>query len=356
MKKDIQLPFLKNISDGAPLNRQSNCISLLRLVAALSVFTGHASVHLQVELPKVAVWAHSLFDGVPIFFFISGFLIYHSLTQNSDLKIFASKRLLRLYPELWCAVGLSVVSLLVLYREQLQALPFAAWIATQSSVLQFWTPDCLRGFGCGTPNGSLWTVGVMVQSYIVIFILFRFLHNRPIWRWVGVTAVSVMCNAATPLLEKFLPAILVKLYGQTFLPYLWIFLIGAFLSAYFNKLMPFCKKFWYLFFAVAVIFNFTNFDFGQYGVLKTLFFAPALLGFAYCFPRLNIKHDITYGLYLYHMVVLNVFIHLGHTGSYAVFFIALAITAVLSAISYIAIGRIYRNKKKKEVQHANQQH
>lgn len=350
MKKDIQLPFLKNISDCTPLNRQQNCISLLRLLAALSVFAGHASAHLQVELPNAAVWAHSLFDGVPIFFFISGFLIYHSLTQNSDLKIFASKRLLRLYPELWCAVGLSVVSLLVLYRNQLQALPFAAWVATQSTVLQFWTPDCLRGFGCGTPNGSLWTVGVMVQSYIVIFILFRFLHKKSIVRWIVALVFSVFCNAATPLLEKFLPEIIVKLYGQTFLPYLWIFLIGAFLSAYFDKLMPICKKYWILFLAVAVFFNFTAFDFGQYGTLKTLFFAPAILGFAYCFPKLHIKHDITYGLYLYHMVVLNVFIHLGQTGSYAVFFLALAITAVLSAISYIAIGRIYRNKKKKELQ------
>ncbi len=350
MKKDIKFPFLQKADTAVPLNRQANCISILRLIAALSVYAGHASAHLQVELPKAAAWAHSLFDGVPIFFFISGFLIFHSLTQNSRLKTFASKRLLRLYPELWCAVGLSVVSLLLLYREQLQAVPFAAWIATQSSVLQFWTPDCLRGFGCGTPNGSLWTVGVMVQSYIVIFILFRFLQKRSLLRWAFVTAVSVACNAVTPLLGKILPEIIVKLYGQTFLPYLWIFLIGAFLSAYFDKLMPICKKYWYLLFAAAVFFNFTAFDFGQYGTLKTLFFAPAMLGFAHCFPKLHIKHDITYGLYLYHMVVLNVFIHLGQTGSYAVFFLALAITAVLSAISYIAIGRIYRNKKKKELQ------
>lgn len=329
--------------------RNKNSISLLRLIAAVSVFAGHASVHLQLTLPKAAQYAHAVFDGVPVFFIISGFLIWASLSRNRDLKTFATKRLLRLYPELWCAVLLSVVSLLIFYRDQLQALPFLAWIGTQSTFLQFWTPDCLRDFGCGTPNGSLWTVGVTVQSYIVIYILFRFLQNKPKWRWFLVFSVSAASHAAVPLLEKFLPEILIKLFSQTFVPYFWIFLLGAFLSENFDKIMPICKKTWYIFFVFAIIFTFVPFDLGQYGILKTLVFAPALLGFAYCFPQLNLRYDITYGMYLYHMIVLNVLIHMGKTGSYAYFFLALGITVILSLLSFFAIGRFYRIQKKKDV-------
>lgn len=330
------------------IDRKNNSISFLRLIAALTVFAGHAATHLQLTLPKPILWFNGLFEGVPIFFLISGFLIWHSLSTNADLKNFAVKRLLRLYPELWCAVLFSTISLLILYTENIQVIPFAAWIVCQSTVLQFWTPDFLRQFGCGVPNGSLWTVGVTVQSYAVIWLMHRFLHNKSKVRWLWAPALAVVFTAIIPLTEQLLPELAAKLYMQTFLPYFWIFLLGAFLSEHFDTLIVYCKKYWFVFLAIAAVFEFTNFDFGGYGVLKTLFISPALFGFAYRFPRLNIPHDITYGLYLFHMVVINVLIQLGYTGSYAYFFLALAFTAVLAGISYVCIGRFYRRKKKKE--------
>lgn len=329
------------------MDRKNNCLSLFRLIAALTVFAGHAAEHLQLRLPEPVRWFNSLFEGVPMFFLISGFLIWHSLSVNADLKTFATKRLLRLYPELWCAVGMSAISLLVLYAEHLQVLPFAAWLGTQSTVLQFWTPDCLRGFGCGTPNGSLWTVGVTVQCYIVIFVLFRLLRNKSKLRFLAVTAFFAVFDAAIPMVEKFLPAILGKLYMQTFLPFIWIFLAGAFLSENFDTLIASCKKYWWIFLILSAVFEFTNFDLGRYGILKTLCLAPAMFGFAYALPKLNIKYDITYGLYLYHMIAVNIFVHLGLTGQYWQMLAVLGITAVAASISYACIGRFYRNKKKK---------
>lgn len=332
------------------MSTQRNSISFLRAIAALTVFLGHAATHLQVALPKAVAWFDGLFEGVPIFFMISGFLIWKSLSSSSDFKTFALKRILRLYPELWCAVGISVISLLVLYREYLQPLEFVAWIFAQSTLLQFWTPDCLRGFGCATPNGALWTVGVMVQTYIVVWLLFRFLHGKRKIHWLWVLLPAIGCNAVTPLLEALLPDIVAKLYMQTFLPYLWIFLLGAFISENADTVLAFCKRFWYLFLLVAAVFEFTAFDFGRYGVMKILFLTPALLGFAYQFPQLNIPYDITYGVYLYHMVVINVFITLGLTGSCWYILLAFLLSVGLATLSYVIIGRFYRNKKKKELQ------
>ena len=45
---------------------------------------------------------------------------------------------------------------------------FILFIFCQSSIFQFWTPNFLRGYGCGTPNGSLWTIGILIQFYIII--------------------------------------------------------------------------------------------------------------------------------------------------------------------------------------------
>ena len=68
----------------------------------------------------------------------------------------------------------------------------------QSTVLQFWTPSCLRDYGCDTPNGSLWTIGVMVQYYVVLCLLHRFLHGKGIRRWILILMVGIVCNVLTP--------------------------------------------------------------------------------------------------------------------------------------------------------------
>ena len=78
-----------------------NCLNLIRIIAALQVFFGHASAHLQVSLPDLFMKFLNIVQGVPVFFLISGFLIWNSLNRNSAFKQYAKKRILRLYPELW---------------------------------------------------------------------------------------------------------------------------------------------------------------------------------------------------------------------------------------------------------------
>ena len=38
----------------------------------------------------------------------------------------------------------------------------------QLTLFQFFTPDALRDFGYGCPNGSLWTIPVEIEFYILI--------------------------------------------------------------------------------------------------------------------------------------------------------------------------------------------
>ena len=77
-----------------------NNFDLIRLCAALQVAVFHTAVYMDVG----SVWVHYLgyFPGVPIFFFISGFLIYQSYNniRANKLKTFFTNRVLRLYPAL----------------------------------------------------------------------------------------------------------------------------------------------------------------------------------------------------------------------------------------------------------------
>lgn len=82
-------------------DKRDNCFNFIRLIAALQVFFGHASEHLFVPMPsgvKEIWWA---FRGVPIFFILSGFLIWNSLERQTSFFTYCKKRLLRLYPELY---------------------------------------------------------------------------------------------------------------------------------------------------------------------------------------------------------------------------------------------------------------
>lgn len=93
------------------------------------------------------------------------------------------RRFIWIFPELWIVVGISVALIMILAFDEISFPWFFAWILAQSTVMQFWTPDCLRGYGVGGPNGTLWTITVFAQVYIVVYVLHKILHKRDKTLW-----------------------------------------------------------------------------------------------------------------------------------------------------------------------------
>ncbi len=118
--------------------------------------------HLELSLPKWINAPIDIFMGVPIFFILSGYLIFISLSKSHAWKEYFNKRILRLYPELWICILASLLSITIFYDAHVPFLDYIKFAFTQGTIFQFWTPDSLRGYGCGTPNGSLWTITVIV--------------------------------------------------------------------------------------------------------------------------------------------------------------------------------------------------
>lgn len=164
----------------------------------------------------------------------------------------------------------------------------------------------------------------------------------------GVVVALIIIGFFTPSIIEKLPSTLGKLYGVTLFPYLWMFLIAAFVSEYKDYILPFIKKYWFVFFVVLLglkcginldvkVFN--------YYLFETLLIFVGLLGFSYSFPMLNIKTDISYGVYIYHMTIVNALIELGWKGNNWSLWIVLIVTCFLAWASTVTIGRLSLKQK-----------
>ena len=319
-------------------HRQNN-FDLIRLLAAAQVVVAHAIGHTSL-VKQLPAWGKQAFDalmllpGVPVFFVISGFLITKSYEKNpADLGGYFWRRGLRIFPALWICL---IVTLLVLggfgflKPEFLFSKTFVAWLAGQVSFFQFWNPEHFRGFGIGVANGALWTITVELQFYVFIPLLHFLNGGRKSARSL-VAGLFFVSFASFCVLDAkvngpggFTGAPLVfKLLQVTLIPHLWMFLLGVLIHWNFETLRSRIEgKFVYYLLGFMVF----TWLLGSYVGYRSLPFylaylpsrvllAMATIAGAYSFRSLSERllrgTDISYGIYIYHAVVINVLVQLG---------------------------------------------
>lgn len=82
-------------------------------------------------------------------------------------------------------------------------------------------------------------------------------------------------------------------------------------------------------------------------MVGTILLFLCLTGSAYVFPKLNVKTDISYGLYIYHMTVVNALIVLGYTGNQCLLLIVTVTTFILAWVSTRTVGSLAMRMKSK---------
>lgn len=325
-----------------------DCLSLMRLLAAIWITYKHAISLLSIDIPYPVdeiLWLPS----VPFFFSLSGFLIWPSIGRSKSYWNFCKKRFWRIYPELWCAVLLSSVVILILYKDNIEWGKFILFNLTQSTFFQFWTPDFLRNYGYGTPNGPLWTLFVIVQFYIIAPFLYKIIAKKTLAQ-VFLLVIFILLSFFYENIRNALAGSAGKIYGYfNIVRYMWLFLWGVIIYENKDYLLCLFKKYWYLIALVAYliiklqcdVFLSTN-----YGLFSSLLSFAGILGFAYRFPQFNIKTDISYAIFIYHMIVVNAFIELGYMSNVLYLLLVFVFVIPVSYISSKTIGSLGLNKKK----------
>lgn len=175
----------------------------------------------------------------------------------------------------------------------------------------------------------------------------RLCKGKRIGFWVAIEVLLIIVGAATKYVEMLVPEIVYKLYCQTIFQYMWIFWLGMLIAEFKELILPYLIKYCYILSAGAVVLRFVSFDVWARGfpIILSCFCLTALLALAYKLPNLIIRTDVSYPLFIYHMIVVNVIIELGFIGNIAAFISCIVISFILAYISTTLIGRYIIRKK-----------
>lgn len=337
---------------------RNNNFDLLRLLAAIEVLLKHSTYHLYVEkgydVPSLINSIQKVVEhipGVPVFFLLSGYLISMSYIKNPDIKSYTANRVLRIFPGLYLNIFISVLILSVFGFVQLN-FNFFGWLLAQASIVQFYNAEMFRGFGVGVINGSLWTISVELTFYIILpFLIILYSRNKYILLALFVISYLFWSYDVSSSKEIFLN----KLLHNTILPYLFLFIVGMLFYNYRDACMKYIENKFLLWLMLYV-----GFESGVYAlhidmnpflyVIHWGIFSFLIFSFAFSFKGVSTKllkgNDYTYGIYIYHMLVINVFVHLNMVGNIKYLYLVFLLSIILGMASWHFIEKPFLRLKK----------
>lgn len=321
-----------------------------------------------------------LFPGVPLFFITSGFLITESFLNSANIKDYAKKRFLRIYPALFINIIILELAMyigsnmnnfdisILKYIGYLIVYIFTASSGIATTVLGFSGGDIytFNGFFQAYPSGVLWTLTVELSFYFALPVIFLFHKKSKIFTMIIVLILffgSIYLSSMAS--QKFyLSSSLHQLLEVTFLPYAWIFLLGVILRLYWEKISKYLVDKGIYFLLIYLLFSFvSNKYFGsglwvgyKYSldfitVIEVILLGIAMVSLAFSFTKIKIgfKSDLSYATYLYHMLIVHIVLSSGIQTGWYTYFIVIFISLIIAYISWRFIESPILKLKKKRI-------
>ncbi len=339
-KKNTQFDFGKN------------CFDVLRLYSAFYVMTLHIMRHVRLrEVSPVFDW----WNGVVVLFCISGFLVPASMERSKSVWEFLKKRVLRIVPSMWICIIVGIAAAAFFCGFTADA-SFAKWFLGQLFFIRdLPQPDFISSFGIGNFEANLWTMIFTVQFYIITAVIYKPLKKCGIGVWTLILVLSAAMNLAVPYMQQTLGETGRAIVSHSCLPYFYIYFAGWFIYRWREKIVPILKYSLVpcvlLFIIRAVWCTKTGTQIGEYqDMIQVVLLCMMTIGAGYCFGKIRFKFDLSYGLYLYHMVVVDIFVQTGHIGGqYIVAVYAVSLLCALASHFLVdnTVARLF-NKKRSE--------
>lgn len=329
-----------------------NNFDLLRIAAATQVVITHAAAHLKLP-DNLFIHISSFFLGVPMFFVISGFLISASFERSRDTGSYFIKRALRIFPALWTCVIVTIPVIFLVGHIDFVRWETLTWLFSQFAGV-IYTPTFLKGYGFGSYNGSLWTIPIELQFYALVPILYTTgstianlvnVRNKPkvITSLVAILFI-VFAVAAYFFAETYTVAEtggetrIQKLVRYSFVPHFYLFLGGVLLQriSAFRLSMIVGKGLWWTIAFIAISFVIPQTSF--FSIVSKILLGITTISLAYTrvglAKRVLRGTDISYGIYIYHGLIIGVFVEWGLVGNYGYGFAVFFVSCILGWLSW----------------------
>lgn len=224
------------------------------------------------------------------------------------------------------------------------------WFIAHASILQFYETDIFQGFGFGELNGSLWTISVVIQFYILTPFIYYFLKNSSKEKIILFIFFFLTMN----ILNSFFndrSTFFLKLLSNSFAPWLYMFVVGAMVYKS-KKILNFIIKIpYFIGISLLLIFYFLTKDYGWGNDINPIvFFLIVVLLVKFAYMRLSFLKelkgiDISYGIYIFHMPVFN-YLKYKNFGQYEIIIFGFLLTLLFSLISWFIVEKPFLKSKK----------
>jgi peptidoglycan/LPS O-acetylase OafA/YrhL len=338
--------------------RHLNTFDFLRLFAATTVVVQHATFYFHANFlwdrPNGPYW---FYDGVGMFFVMSGLLVYRSadnaIRRTGTWKEYFRNRFLRVAPAIYAytlVMAVVAIAIGVIPLGQVFSRSMAVWLGTSVFLLPGHEPAALHSFGTGELNGSLWTIPAEVRFYLVVPLLYllarRIGINRMLLLFVPIAIIA-------PILADGAEGHLKSVLDHTYLQYIAFFMAGIFWSAWWKRV----PHHWSLFATSIAAYIVTTrllpdtVDAHLHSVLAAATLSYAILWFGYEGPKVlaGFTHrvgDLSFGTYIWHMPLVNFIIWAGWPTNELMVFVALFGSWGLASASWWLVERPAQKRKR----------
>lgn len=350
---------------------RNNNFDLLRLIAALQVFIYHTLNHYKIldYYPLVPSFLNQ-FPGVPIFFMISGFLITDSFQRNQkSIGKYFYNRALRIFPALWVCFIFTICLLQFFIKLDWLNPKLYLWILAQISFLQTYNLEIFETWGMGVPNGSLWSIVVELQFYLFLPIIVLIINKLNKLRSVNILLICIFLTSYTfshfihfyvndpysnfKIFEHPKALLSLRILSTSVFWNIYYFILGIGVYYNFDYLRRFFENKLIIWFSIYIIYitafilifdkyispDATNI----YSFLELILLAFLTFSFAFSYNNWSeklLKHnDISYGIYIYHMPVINTIIAINIQNMSLKILITSIIVINLAILSWLLIEK-----------------
>ncbi len=319
-----------------------NSFNLVRLLAALTVLVSHTFIiktGTDTLDPLLGPTPFTLGQhAVNAFFFLSGLMLSQSIERRSDIADYLWARFLRIFPGLFaCGLVLAFVAGPLLSGSNVidyfndthtWAYPFAILVQFAKAVPPHYIFAELPY--AGQANSPLWTINYEILAYMVLA-AFSYggwtRRTAVLWAALGLALALFMAEAAVESVSHTSHLYQLGRYG-------FCFALGMIAYRYRDGVS--LSPFWFAGSVLLVLATRgTAFEHAAYVVVVA--HAALLAGARHygTLTELTQKHDISYGVYIYHWPVEQaLLVEIPDVGAIALLLVSLIVTVALAVASW----------------------